>query len=93
MSVRVLPERLDQLGLLRGRHAAVPWRLTAELYAFALLAGAAAAGVDHLLRAQGPWVRAAAVVPIFGAIYLGLARVRKIPEAARLLSALRRRAT
>jgi putative peptidoglycan lipid II flippase len=69
----------------------VPWRLAAEANLFAIVAGAAAFGVAYATRGLGPWLRAAAVVPVFGAIYLGLASARGIPEAGRFVARLRRR--
>ncbi len=68
-----------------------PWRLAVEANLFALAAAAAALGVARLTLGLGPWLRAAAVVPVFGVVYLGLASARGIPEAGRFVARLRRR--
>jgi putative peptidoglycan lipid II flippase len=90
---------IEFIGLRRGLvkrlgQVPAPWRLALEANAFAIVAGAAGFGVDHALDATGrhigPWLRAAAVVPVFALVYLGLASARGIPEAARFVRRLRR---
>lgn len=61
----------------------VPARHLATLWACALASGAAGMGAARLLAGQGALVTAVVVVPVFGAVYLGLTRLLGVDDARR----------
>jgi putative peptidoglycan lipid II flippase len=70
-----LNRRLGQTGLNRG--------YLAHLWLMALAAAAAALAVKYSFHA-GPRLTALAVIPVYGAVYLGLAHWTGVPELQRL---------
>jgi putative peptidoglycan lipid II flippase len=68
----------------------VPARLLATLWIAAALAGAAGYAVGQGLASAHPIWRAAAVLPVYGAIYLTVTTVAGIGESAALRSAIQR---
>jgi putative peptidoglycan lipid II flippase len=78
-----LARRLGGMPKLRG--------FVFEVYALALISGAAGFGMAELTRGLGPWLRVMLVAPVFGAVYLAAAKARKLPEVDRLLARIRRR--
>lgn len=72
-----LNQRLGWTGLERS--------YLAQLWLMALTAGAIAFAVKHEIHA-GPRLTALAVIPVYGGVYLALARWRNIPELTKLTS-------
>ena len=72
---------------------AIPTRLGLGALAAAALAGAAGYGAAYLAADLGwkGWQGALVAVPVFGAIYLGVMSVAKVPEAAAFTRRLRRK--
>ncbi|MGH7880909.1 MAG: murein biosynthesis integral membrane protein MurJ, partial [Candidatus Binataceae bacterium] len=75
---RSLNRRLGWTGLERG--------YLVQLWAMALAAGAIAFAIKHQLHA-GPRLTALAVIPVFAAVYLGLAYWTQVPELTRIIRA------
>jgi putative peptidoglycan lipid II flippase len=69
----------------------VPSGLLVQSFLAAVVAGALGYAVQRLLEAHGPWLRAAAVVPVFGVTYLGLMLLLRVPEATAFTGRIQRR--
>jgi putative peptidoglycan lipid II flippase len=71
----------------------IPTRLGLGALAASIVAGAAGYGVAWLCAGQGarPWLTALIVVPVFGAIYLGVMAAAKVPEADAFVRRITRR--
>jgi putative peptidoglycan lipid II flippase len=68
----------------------LPKGLLPRLWAAAALATAAALGVKFVLPELHPIPRAIGVLGVFGAVYLAVTSALKIPEAAQMISRIRR---
>jgi putative peptidoglycan lipid II flippase len=79
---RSLNRRLGWTGLER--------RYLVQLWAMALTAGAIAFAIKHEVHA-GPRLTGLAVLPVYGAVYLGLAYWTSVPELDKAAGILRRR--
>jgi putative peptidoglycan lipid II flippase len=72
---RAISRRIGETG--------VPAARLATLWACAIAAGAAGAGIARLLDGRMALVVAAVAVPVFGAVYLGLTRLLRADDARR----------
>jgi putative peptidoglycan lipid II flippase len=68
----------------------LPAGLLPRLWLAAALATAAALGIKYVLPEVHPVLRAAAILGVFGAVYLGITSALKVPEAAAMITRVRR---
>jgi len=69
----------------------LPAGLMARAFGCAAVAGGAGFAAQRALGHAGPWVRAAAVVPLYCGIYLALTLALRIPEANAFMARVRRK--
>jgi putative peptidoglycan lipid II flippase len=72
-------------------HTGLNRALVLKLYAIALLAGVIAFAVKLQTAGLGPRPQGLIVLPIYGGIYLGAAKILKLPEFDALIAMVRRR--
>jgi len=80
---RSLNRRIGWTGLNR--------KFLGQLWGMAILAGAVAFGIKWLTPHAGPRPQAVMVIPVFGAIYLGLAYLLDLPEFRGFIGIVKRR--
>ncbi|MGO9607532.1 MAG: murein biosynthesis integral membrane protein MurJ [Candidatus Binataceae bacterium] len=80
-----LNQRIGQTGLKRG--------FVAKLWAIAIGAAAIAFAFKLMTAGYGPRLQGLIVLPIYGVIYLGMARTLKMPEFDAFVAMVRRRFT
>jgi putative peptidoglycan lipid II flippase len=70
----------------------IPTKLGLGCLAASVVAGAAGYGAAHVAASFGtrPWMTAAAAIPVFGIVYLGIMLVAKVPETTALTRFVRR---
>jgi putative peptidoglycan lipid II flippase len=78
-----LNQRIGQTGLRR--------TMVAKLWSIAIVAALVAFALKHETAGWGPRPQALVVLPVYGFIYLGVARALKIPEFDSFIGMIRRR--
>jgi putative peptidoglycan lipid II flippase len=71
----------------------LPGRLAMGAFAAAVLAGGAGYGAAQLATSLGApsWAAALVAIPLFGAVYLGIMTIARVPETSAITRRLRRR--
>jgi putative peptidoglycan lipid II flippase len=70
----------------------VPIAFLAQVWVAALIAAAAARGIQMTIGHRGPIVLAVIVLSVYGILFFGVSTLLKLPEAQAMLGILRRRA-
>jgi len=81
---RGIRRRIGQVG--------VPLAFLAQVWVAALIAAAAARGIQIAVGHRGPIILAVIVLSVYGILFFGVSTLLKLPEAQAMLGILRRRA-